>query len=174
MNKLMITAATALVMATGAYAQTDSTEVTEEPMMEEAPAANGAVVEEGAPEMGTPEADTAAMGTGEREMMTAPSIAMDGYQAAKYEELTADDLTGARVYGVDGEDIGEVGELLLNDDGSMDRAVIDVGGFLGIGEKAIALTMDEMTVMRPDEGGGFRVYVDSTEEALEDQPEYEG
>lgn len=57
-------------------------------------------------------------------------------------------LTGARVYGSGDEDVGEIGELLLTDDGKLDRAVIDVGGFIGIGEKPVAVNLDELTIMQ--------------------------
>lgn len=185
MKKLMMTttAATALLLGGFAYAQTDTTDTTGEPLIEQdstmdpavepadptmdpaaEPATDGELLDPAAPEVAE----------GDREMMTAPEISMEGFEAAKVEDLTADDLTGARVYGINDEDIGEIDELLLTDDGKIDRAVIDVGGFLGLGEKAVALTMDELTIMRGEDGGDFRVYVDSTEEALEEQPEYDG
>jgi hypothetical protein len=107
-----------------------------------------------------------------RGLLTAPAIEREGYEQADVEQLTTEMLTGARVYGIDDEDIGEIGALLLTDDGKIDRAVIDVGGFLGLGEKEVAVTMDELTVMQAD--SDVRVYIDSTEEALEALPAYEG
>ncbi len=174
MRNLMITttAASALLLGGFAYAQTDTTDSAGEPLIEQDSAMEPAAEPATDGEMVDPAAPT--MAEGDREMMTAPEISMDGYEAAKAEELTADDLTGAAVYGVNDEEVGEIGELLLTDDGQIDRAVIEVGGFLGLGEKAVALTMDELTIMRPDDGSDFRVYVDSTEEALENQPEYDG
>lgn len=106
-----------------------------------------------------------------RPMLAASSIERAGYSTAMVDDLTAEDLTGARVYGINDEDIGEIGELLLTDDGKMDRAVIDVGGFLGIGERPVAVTFDELQIVRADDGGAVRVYIDSSEEALEQQPE---
>lgn len=116
----------------------------------------------------------AAMEADERDMMLAPEISRDGYQNAVVDDLTTEDLTGARVYGLNDEEVGEVGELLLTDDGKLDRAVIDVGGFLGMGEKQVAVTFDELTIIREDGGDDVRVYIDSTEDALKAQPEYEG
>lgn len=117
----------------------------------------------------------AAIGTAaDRPMLTQPTVERDGYSVAAVDELTAEDLTGARVYGPDDEDVGEIGELLMTDDGQIDRAVIDVGGFLGIGERHVAVTFDELQVVRAEDGGDLRIYIDSTQEALEQQPEYDG
>lgn len=112
------------------------------------------------------------MAHSDRQMLTAPAIERDGYETVQTEQLTSETLTGARVYGSNDEDIGEVDRLLLTDAGKIDRAVIDVGGFLGLGEKPVAVTMDELTIMQKD--GDVRVYIDSTQEALEAQPAYEG
>lgn len=109
----------------------------------------------------------------DRMMLTPPMIERDGYETVSRDDLTTEDLTGARVYGPNDEDVGEISELLLNDDGTMDRAVLSIGGFFGLGEHSIALSFDELQIVR-DAGGDVRVYVDSTQETLEQQPEYEG
>lgn len=106
--------------------------------------------------------------------LTPPLIERDGYETVTIKDFTTEDLTGARVYGANDEDIGEISELLMTTDGKLDRAVIDVGGFLGIGEYPVAVTMDELQIMRADDDMGLRVYIDSSQEALEAQPEYEG
>ncbi len=98
-----------------------------------------------------------------------------GYTVAEPADLTAERLTGARVYGANDEDIGEVDELLLSEDGTaVEKVIVDVGGFLGMGEREVAVTMEELHIMRSDDGMDFRVYMDATQEELEAQPEYEG
>ena len=108
----------------------------------------------------------------DRMMLTAPDVTRDGYEPAEVEQLTSEMLTGARVYGSGDEDIGEIGSILLSDDGTIDRVVIDVGGFLGIGEHEVAVTLSELTILQND--GDVRVFIDATQETLEAQPEYEG
>ncbi|NND92525.1 MAG: PRC-barrel domain-containing protein [Granulosicoccus sp.] len=112
----------------------------------------------------------------DRPMLRSPTnIVRDGYMPLEPADLTTEDLTGARVYGANDEDIGEIDELLLSEDGkSIDRVIVDVGGFLGMGEHEVAVTMEELHIMRSDDGSDFRVYMDATEEELEAQPEYEG
>ncbi len=102
------------------------------------------------------------------------TVEREGYAPIAIDELTAEDLTGARIYGAGDEDVGEISELLMTDDGKIDRAVIDVGGFLGMGERSVAVTFDELQIIRTDDGSDVRIYIDSTEEALKQQPEYEG
>jgi PRC-barrel domain protein len=107
-------------------------------------------------------------------MLTAPDVRREGYSIAKAEDLTTEDLTGTYVYGPDDENVGEISLLLLTDEGKLDRAVIDVGGFLGLGEHSVAVSMDSLRIVRADDGSDLRVYIDSTQEKLEAQPEYEG
>lgn len=109
-----------------------------------------------------------------RPMLSQPGpIAREGYRDAEPEELTAETLKGISVFGSKDEDIGEVGELILSEDGKqIERVVLDVGGFLGLGEHNVAVTMDELRIIRAKEGDDFRVYVNATQEELEAQPEY--
>jgi hypothetical protein len=48
-------------------------------------------------------------------------------------------LIGINVYGADNERIGDINEVLVDRSGNADAVVIGVGGFLGIGEKNVAL-----------------------------------
>ncbi|MGC1495676.1 MAG: PRC-barrel domain-containing protein [Sulfitobacter sp.] len=108
-----------------------------------------------------------------RTMLVAPTIEREGYMAADPAALTAEMLTGARVYGSNDEDVGEIHSLLLSDAGKIERAIIDVGGFLGLGEKQVAVTFDELTILREDGGDDINVYIDATQDALEAQPTYQ-
>ena len=109
----------------------------------------------------------------ERPMMAAPMVKRDGYQNVMSKDLTTEDLTGARVYGPNDEDVGEISALLVTTQGKLDRAVIDVGGFLGMGERPVAVTMQELQIVRKEEGDELRVYIDSSEDTLKKLPEYQ-
>ncbi|WDR04959.1 PRC-barrel domain-containing protein [Devosia rhodophyticola] len=95
----------------------------------------------------------------------------EGYVAVTVEDLTADNLSGAKVVGSDGEDIAEVGDIVLTEDGKIDAMLIDFGGFLGMGQKRVAVGMDNLQ-FATDDGGQYFVYVNFTKEQLEQQPEY--
>jgi len=120
------------------------------------------------------EANASAESTDNRPTLMRPEVERDGFFNADIKDLTAEDLTGTRVYGPDDEDVGEISEVLLTNDGKMDRAVIDVGGFLGMGEHPVAVAFDKLQIVRTEDGSDVRVYIDSTEETLEQQPEYKG
>lgn len=109
-----------------------------------------------------------------RTRLVRPEVTRDGYLAAEVAELTADKLQGARVYGPNDEDVGEVNRLILDGNGQVERVVLDIGGFLGVGERQIAVTLDELNIVRTDDGNEFRVYVDADQANLKAQPEYKG
>lgn len=98
----------------------------------------------------------------------------DGFAALDTMTLTSEDLTGASVYDSSDARIGEISKLLLSDDGKLTEAVIDVGGFLGIGEKPVALPIGSVDILRQTEGNETRVYVPMTKEELEALPKFEG
>src|SRR5687767_1096647 len=65
------------------------------------------------------------------------------------DQFRASDLTGERVYGANNENIGEVNDVLLDRSGKVTAVIVGVGGFLGIGEKDVALPMTALQ-FRPD------------------------
>jgi len=88
------------------------------------------------------------------------------------QEVAASDLIGARVYGSDDADLGEVSDIVFSEKGDIDAVVVDVGGFLGIGEKPVALEFDKINV-RMDQGGTLIVSVNATKDQLDQAPSYE-
>jgi len=104
-----------------------------------------------------------------------PQVERDGYAEVELVDarnFTVDDLQGARVYGTDDEDLGEISELLV-EDGKLTRAVVDVGGFLGIGEKPVAVDFEQLQILQHGTDGSLLIYMDATKESLEAQPDYQ-
>jgi sporulation protein YlmC with PRC-barrel domain len=59
--------------------------------------------------------------------------------------LTAEELIGTSVYGPNDEHMGVIGDFVLGEDGkTIDAVVIDVGGFLGIGAKEVAVGFENL------------------------------
>ena len=83
--------------------------------------------------------------------------------------MTADELIGMDVVAAEGEGVGSVADLLIGPDNTVDRAIIDVGGFLGFGGKTVAIDIDRLTVA---EGDG-EVVVDLTSDELDAMPEWQ-
>ena len=84
-------------------------------------------------------------------------------------ELTADILDGATIYGTDDHKVGHVSHL--HGSGSTTQVVIDVGGFLGIGAKPVAVPISDLEFMR-DEDGKVHAVTTWTKESLKDMPEH--
>ncbi|WP_022704990.1 PRC-barrel domain-containing protein [Pseudorhodobacter ferrugineus] len=116
--------------------------------------------------MATTTAPMAADGT------PASNAERDGYVLVPAAEITSEALTGANVYDSTDKDIGEVSNLILSTDGKIDGVIVDVGGFLGMGEKPVMVKMSELNVLRNADGSDLRVYVTATKEALEAMPTY--
>ena len=101
-------------------------------------------------------------------------IEREGYATAPLEELTSENLTGAPAYDSTDDHIGEVSEIILSDSGEVSSVIVDVGGFLGIGEKPVQLELSQIDILRTEGGGDIRVYISMTEEELKAMPDYEG
>ena len=87
--------------------------------------------------------------------------------------LTAENLDGARVYDANDKWVGEISELIVTEQGEITDAIVDVGGFLGIGEKPVALKLTDLQILRQDGSEEVRIYTAMAEEELEAMPEFE-
>lgn len=104
-----------------------------------------------------------------------PDMPADGFEAVAPSALTVDDLTGATVYDRHGDRVSGISDVVLSPGGDEVEAVlIDVGGFLGLFTRTVAVDMDQLQILADAESGDIRVYLDMSEEELEDLPEHEG
>jgi sporulation protein YlmC with PRC-barrel domain len=149
MRPLAIAVCAAVVMSTAAFAQT-----TTPPPATTPPAA-------------TPPATTA------------PPARMPSNETRVESKAPTQEVTGAwhtkdffrsRVYNMAGERVGDVNDILI-DDGRVTSLVIGVGGFLGIGEKEVALKPDEVKRMVHSDGETYFT-VNTTKDQLKAAPEY--
>ena len=107
------------------------------------------------------------------ETVTSPMIENGELVSAQADIMVAADLEGAVVYDETDAEIGEVSEIILSADGKAEKAVIDVGGFLGLGEKSVAVSFKDLALMKTEVDGDIVVYVSATKEELEAMPEFE-
>lgn len=84
-------------------------------------------------------------------------------------DLTAVALDGATIYGPGDEKIGSVSHL--HGTGPTAQVIIDVGGFLGIGAKPVAVQLNELEFMR-DEDGDVHAVTNWTKDQLKAMPEH--
>jgi sporulation protein YlmC with PRC-barrel domain len=83
----------------------------------------------------------------------------------------ASDLMGLNVVGSNNENIGSVSDLLVDEDGNIHAAIVGVGGFLGIGQKNVAISFETFDIAR-DENGKPEARLTLTKEELESAPEF--
>lgn len=109
------------------------------------------------------------------------------YQVQPQQDLFASELMGSRLYASEGEvsgpvdasqtgewnDLGEINDLVLSQDGSVEVVVVGIGGFLGIGERDAAVTMDQLQIVHDSETEGeFYLVINATQEEIENAPEF--
>jgi sporulation protein YlmC with PRC-barrel domain len=56
----------------------------------------------------------------------------------------ASKLIGVNVYNDNNESLGSINDLIVDNSGSIKTAIIGVGGFLGVGERYIAVNFDKL------------------------------
>jgi sporulation protein YlmC with PRC-barrel domain len=93
--------------------------------------------------------------------------AMDIIAEQDEEAMLASTIIGSSVMLAD-ESIGTVSDLIIDADERLHGVLVGVGGFLGIGEKRVALPMDRITIRRP-EPGQVELTADITREELEEK-----
>lgn len=101
-------------------------------------------------------------------------FARDGYHRAQVHDLKASDIDGAKVHDRADDSIGSVTELMVGTNGHITHAVIDVGGFLGMGAHSVKLPFDQLTVLRKTDGDDVRVHLDATKDQLKAMPHHKG
>ncbi|MCA8864036.1 MULTISPECIES: PRC-barrel domain-containing protein [unclassified Halomonas] len=87
----------------------------------------------------------------------------------------ADALTGNQVKSSveDDEDIGTITDLVIDEDGQINAVVVGVGGFLGMGEKNVAIEWDSLELTKDEDGENYVITVNASEDALEAAEEYQ-
>ena len=120
-------------------------------------------------------------------LMTFPAIAQDAAQRAqdapKIEaveknsaaafsgDVSAKELLSKNVMNAANESIGDINDILIDRDGKVAAVIVGVGGFLGLGEKDVALPYDQLTFSK-DTNNSLIVGTRATKESLESAPEY--
>ena len=90
----------------------------------------------------------------------AKALVLQGWRASK--------LIGATVYNDKDERIGKIEDMIVSPDGKVSVAVIDVGGFLGIGQHRVAIPVDGFTDIKAKK----LVLPKATKESLKALPEF--
>ena len=114
---------------------------------------------------------------------TSPSAAAAPVSASG--QWRASKLMGVNIYNEQNEKIGDVNDVILDSSGKADGVIIGVGGFLGMGEHYVMMTMDKIkfsneagkTTTGSTSSGSKQWYPDrgvvsATKEQLKAMPEF--
>jgi len=91
----------------------------------------------------------------------------EGYRLSG-NEVSLDSIVGADVRNRKGDDLGEINDLVIDPRGRVSKVVVGVGGFLGIGEKDVAVPFHELEYVGP-----YYVMYRGTEEDLKQMPSFD-
>jgi hypothetical protein len=87
------------------------------------------------------------------------------------DQWLASDLMGLNVVGSSNESIGEISDFLVDEEGKILAAVVGVGGFLGIGQKSVAISFEAFDIAS-DKNGNPEARLTLTKEELESAPAF--
>ncbi len=86
----------------------------------------------------------------------------------KPNELRANSLIGLRVNGAQNEKIGKISDLLFDTQNRLSGAVVSIGGFMGIGDKVVAVPWEKLRLS----GDEKAVLLDMSRDELVKAPEF--
>ena len=109
---------------------------------------------------GAKESSVAAAAEARKAGSAASSVAAQG--------VTITDWYKQSVYDLSNNKVGEIVDLLLMPDGKISLLILRAGGFLGLGEKDVAVPFD--AVQHTVKDGNVHLTLDTTEEAVKSAP----
>lgn len=80
--------------------------------------------------------------------------------------ISVGELEDMRIFGANGEEIGEIDDVLGDAAGQPSAVTVEVGGFLGMGDREVVIGLDEIEVVGP------RLTLNRTREQIEALPEW--
>lgn len=168
-SRRWVLATTAEALGTApAFIWSDSEEVTGEPAL--TPAEEEEQLVDGDPNA-APVDPALTTDQAERPVIATP-VDRTGFSEFDETGLTADELRGIGVYGINDEQIGTIGDIITNPDLSFDAVIVDVGGFLGLGAKPVAVGFDNLA-FSADTFGNRYLFLNASREELEAQTAYD-
>lgn len=155
----LLTTSCALFIGSAAYAQTSDTTTAPSAPMEQQPQTS---------------VKTENM-FGSQSSDTATETNKVGFLEAKPGQLLVSSFIGQSVYESDANDaksVGKLNDLITSPDGQIDAAVIGVGGFLGVGEKDVAVSPDQLQLAMRSDGKKWLV-IKATKDELSAAPSFD-
>ena len=99
---------------------------------------------------------------------TTPGMSVEELQTIARGWSATKQILGKPVYNAKNEKVGEVDDLIIAPDSASSYAIIGVGGFLGLGERQVAVPANHLKHTE-----GRIVLPDATKEALQAMPSFQ-
>lgn len=95
-----------------------------------------------------------------------PSTAGDAW----YSRFSADELIGKDVVNAKGDNVGEIEDIVVDPSSKAMYAIVSVGGFLGMGDKDVAMSFDQLRLGADD---AILMMSEQSEDQLKQLPAYD-
>jgi hypothetical protein len=86
--------------------------------------------------------------------------------------MSSDDIVGSQVRDANGENLGNVNDLMVRSDGKIDAAIVSLGGVFGVGDRKVKVPWSSLKVQReandPDD-----LFVTASRQTLEGAPAFD-
>lgn len=93
---------------------------------------------------------------------------------APHNAVRVDEVIGGSLHmRDDDEEVGNINDLLIDETGQVVAVIVDVGGFLGIGQRSVAVSWDSVEQTRDEDDDGYRFTLNATEQTLRDAPSFD-
>lgn len=115
-------------------------------------------------------------------MLATPAFAQDSKTtgtapaAAKFSTVSKDEMFSSKLKGLNvsnqkDESIGEITDIAIKNN-QVDALILSVGGFLGMGERYVAVSPSSVSIRRDTKNDKWLASMNTTKEALEKAPEF--
>jgi sporulation protein YlmC with PRC-barrel domain len=100
---------------------------------------------------------------------TAPADAK--FSTVSKDEMFSSKLKGLRVHNQKNESVGEITDIAIKNH-QVDALILSVGGFLGMGERYVAVSPSSVNIRHDDKNNKWLASMNTTKEALKAAPEF--
>lgn len=114
----------------------------------------------------------------DRQIAAAGGSQQGDFLSADQSYIRTDELERSDLVDSQGEDIGNITGVLIDESGEVAGVLVNLGGIAGIGDRSVALPWDAVEI-RPDEDAGaagerYVVETQMSRQELENAPEFDG
>lgn len=98
-------------------------------------------------------------------------LALPSWAEEGADMIAASNWIDREIYGKNGNQFGEIDDLVIKRSGKVKKVTIEVGGFLDIGDKLVAVSLGELQNLMVK--GDGKIVLDTTEQKMEKRSEFD-